>query len=188
LLVEKVGGPPVKVYQPENIWEDATFGQIKYTQDHGDALYRRSLYIFWRRIVAPTLFFDVANRQQCSVKAGRTNTPLHALVTMNDTTYVEAARALAARMLKQGGNSDADRLAYGFRLCTARCPNAKESALLADSLAHFRKEYSADESGAKQLIATGESKPDPNLAPTELAAHTGLALLLLNLDETLTKE
>ena len=188
LLVEKVGGPPVKVYQPANIWEDASFGQIKYTQDHGDALYRRSLYIFWRRIVAPTFFFDVANRQQCTVNAGRTNTPLHALVTMNDITYVEAARSLAERMLKQGGNTDADRLAYGFRLCTARFPTEKESALLASSLAHFRQEYSTDEESAKKLIATGESKPDPNLPPQELAAHTGLALLLLNLDETLTKE
>jgi hypothetical protein len=188
LLVEKLGGPPVKVYQPLNIWEDASFGQIKYTQDHGEALYRRSLYIFWRRIVAPTFFFDVANRQQCTVKAGRTNTPLHALVTLNDVTYVEAARALAERMLKQGGNTDADRLAYGFRLCTARCLDERESKLLADSLAHFRQEYAGDEEAAKKLINTGESKPDPNLSPTELAAHTGLALLLLNLDETLTKE
>ncbi|HEY3898604.1 MAG TPA: DUF1553 domain-containing protein [Chthoniobacter sp.] len=188
LLVEKLGGPPVKVYQPANIWEDASFGQIKYTQDHGDALYRRSLYIFWRRIVAPTLFFDVANRQQCTVNAGRTNTPLHALVTMNDVTYIEAARALGERMLKQGGDTDAERLRYGFRLCIARFPTEKESTLLTSSLARFRQEYANDEDSAKKLITTGESKPDPNLPPRELAAHTGLALLLLNLDETLTKE
>lgn len=188
LLVEKFGGAPVKVYQPANIWEDATFGQIKFTQDHGEALYRRSLYIFWRRIVAPTLFFDVANRQQCTVKAGRTNTPLHALVTMNDVTYVEAARALAERMLKQGGSADAERVAYGFRLCTARKPTEKEATLLAASLARFRQLYSADAESAKKLIATGESKPDPNLPASELAAQTSLALLLLNLDETLTKE
>jgi hypothetical protein len=188
LLVEKVGGPPVKVYQPENIWEDASFGQIKYTQDHGEALYRRSLYIFWRRIVSPTFFFDVANRQQCAVKTGRTNTPLHALVTMNDVTYIEAARALAERMLKEGGNTDADRLAYGFRLCTAHLPSEREASLLVASLARFRQKYSIDEETAKKLIANGESKPDPNLPATELAAHTSLALLLLNLDETLTKE
>ena len=188
LLVEKTGGPPVKVYQPANIWEDATFGQIKFTQDHGEALYRRSLYIFWRRIVAPTLFFDTANRQQCAVKTGRTNTPLHALVTLNDITYVEAARALAERILKEGGASDDARLAYGFRLCTARVPSAKETAFLGASLARFRAQYHADEAGAKMLIATGESKPDARLAPPELAAHTSLALLLLNLDETLTKE
>ncbi|MDB6152688.1 MAG: hypothetical protein JWL90_1141, partial [Chthoniobacteraceae bacterium] len=106
LLVDKSGGPPVKVYQPANVWEDATFGQIKFTQDHGEALYRRSLYIFWRRIVGPTLFFDVSSRQNCAVKTGRTNTPLHALVTLNDVTYVEASRALAERMLKEGGADD----------------------------------------------------------------------------------
>ena len=188
LLVEKLGGPPVKVYQPANIWEDATFGKITYAQDHGEALYRRSLYIFWRRIVAPTLFFDVANRQQCAVKTGRTNTPLHALVTMNDITYIEAARALAERIIKQGGGTDADRLAYGFRLCTSRKPTEKEAALLTASLARFRQQYSTDEDSAKKLIATGESTPDPNLPAPELAAHTSLALLLLNLDETLTKE
>jgi len=188
LLADKVGGPPVKVYQPANVWEDATFGQIKYAQDHGEALYRRSLYIFWRRIVGPTLFFDVANRQQCAVKVGRTNTPLHALITLNDITYVEAARALGQRMLKEGGATDSERLAYGFRLCTSRQPDEKEAALLAKSLAHFREQYSADPEAARKLIATGESKPDPNLSAPELAAHTSVGLLLLNLDETLTKE
>ena len=188
LLVEKVGGPPVKTYQPAGVWEDATFGQIKFAQDHGEALYRRSLYIFWRRIVGPTIFFDVASRQQCAVKTGRTNTPLHALVTMNDVTYVEAARALAERMLKQGGATDAERLAYGFRLCTARVPNGKESAVLNSSLARFRAQYAGDSQSAEKLVATGESKPDANLAASELAAHTSLALLLLNLDETVSKE
>ena len=188
LMVEKVGGPPVKVYQPANVWEDATFGQIKFTQDLGEALYRRSLYIFWRRIVGPTLFFDTANRQQCAVKVGRTNTPLHALVTLNDVTYVEAARALAERMLKQGGASDPERIAYAFRLCTSHAPSAKDAEILAAALARFRREYIADPASARKLIATGESKPDPKLAPAELAAHTALASLLLNLDETLTKE
>ena len=188
LLVEKVGGRPVKVYQPAGVWEDATFGMIKYNQDHGAALYRRSLYIFWRRIVGPTLFFDVAARQNCTVKVGRTNTPLHALVTLNDVTYVEAARALGQRMLKEGGSDDAARLAFGFRLCTARRPSMAEAQLLASSLARFRTEYQADPAAAAKLIAAGESKPDPALPAPELAAHTSLALLLLNLDETLTKE
>ena len=187
LLVEKVGGPPVKVYQPANIWEDATFGQIKFTQDHGEALYRRSLYIFWRRIVAPTLFFDTANRQNCAVKTGRTNTPLHALVTLNDITYVEAARALAERMMKHDANDEA-RLDFAFRLCTARLPNAAEKQILAASLARLRERYAADPEAAKKLIATGESKPDPALPAPELAAFTALGSLLLNLDETLTRE
>ncbi len=188
LLVDKVGGPPVKTYQPAGVWEDATFGKIKFAQDHGEALYRRSLYIFWRRIVGPTLFFDVASRQQCAVKTGRTNTPLHALVTLNDETYVEAARMLAERMLKQGGMTDADRLKYGFRLCTARAPSDKEATILSSALARFREQYAGHADEAGKLLATGETKPDANLPAPELAAQTNLALLLLNLDETLTKE
>jgi hypothetical protein len=188
LLVEKLGGPPVKTYQPEGVWEDATFGQIRFAQDHGEALYRRSLYVFWRRIIGPTLFFDVANRQNCAVKVGRTNTPLHALVTLNDVTYVEAARALAERMLKNGGSADHARLALGFRLCTARVPRAEEEQLLSGALRRLREQYSRDPSAAAKLISTGESKPDPQLDRTELAAHTALASLLLNMDETMTKE
>ena len=188
LLVEKVGGPPVKGYQPAGVWEDATFGQIKYQQDHGEALYRRSLYIFWRRIVGPTLFFDVATRQNCTVKTARTNTPLHALVTLNDVTYTEAARALATRMIHECGGDDASRLALGFMLCTSRPPTAREAAVLAESLNRFRREYKADPDAAKKLISAGESKPPADIEPVELAAHTALASLLLNLDETLTKE
>jgi len=188
LLVEKVGGPPVKGYQPEGVWEDATFGQIKYQQDHGDALYRRSLYTFWRRIVGPTMFFDVSNRQTCTVKVGQTNTPLHALVTLNDITFTEAARALAGRMLREGGASDTERLAFGFRACTSRVPGEQETPILAQALATLRRQYAADPAAAKKLIATGESKPDAKLDAVELAAHTGLASLLLNLDETLTNE
>jgi hypothetical protein len=188
LFVEKLGGAPVKVYQPSGVWEDATFGQIKYAQDHGDALYRRSLYIFWRRIIGPTLFFDVASRQNCVVKTSRTNTPLHALVTLNDVTYVEAARSLGERMLKQNATDDAARLAYGFQLCTARMPSKREAQMLAGALARFREQYRSDTAAAEKLIRAGESKPDATLAAPELAAHTSLALLLLNLDETLTKE
>jgi hypothetical protein len=101
---------------------------------------------------------------------------------------VEAARSLAERMLKEGGATDAKRLSYGFRLCTARLPSDKESALLAASLTRFRQQFAADTPAAEKLIATGESKPDANLSTPELAAQTSLALLLLNLDETLTKE
>ena len=154
----------------------------------GEALYRRSLYIFWRRIIAPTLFFDTANRQNCAVKTGRTNTPLHALVTLNDVTYVEAARALAERMLKHGGATDAERLAFAFRLCTARPPHAAERQVLSASLSRLRQQYSANLEGAKKLIAAGESKPDAAIPAPELAAHTALASLLLNMDETLSKE
>ena len=187
LLVEKVGGPPVKTYQPPGVWEDATFGQIKFSQDHGEALYRRSLYIFWRRIVAPTVFFDVANRQGCSVKTGRTNTPLHALITMNDITFVEAARALAQRTLLAPGD-DAARIAVMFRRCTARLPSENESRVLLERLRILRETYREDGDAAQKLLAVGESKADASLPAAELAAWTGIATIALNLDETLSSE
>ena len=187
LLVENVGGAPVKTYQPPGVWEDATFGQIKFAQDHGEALYRRSLYIFWRRIVAPTVFFDVANRQGCAVKTGRTNTPLHALITMNDITFVEAARALAQRTLLAPGD-DAARIAMMFRRCTARPPTGEESRVLLERLRTLRETYRQDEDAARKLLAVGESKPDASLPAVELAAWTGLASIALNLDETLSNE
>ena len=187
LLVEKVGGPPVKSYQPPGVWEDATFGKINFAQDHGDALYRRSLYIFWRRIVAPTVFFDVANRQNCTVKTGRTNTPLHALITMNDITFVEAARVLAQRTLLTPGD-DAARIAAMFRRCTARLPSEAESRVLGERLRTLRETYRQDAGAAQRLLAVGESKADASLPAAELAAWTGLASVALNLDETLTNE
>ena len=187
LLVEKLGGPPVKTYQPPGVWEEATFGNKRYVQDKGDALYRRSIYVFWRRIIGPTIFFDVAARQTCAVKTPRTNTPLHALATLNDITYVEAARALAERVLKTGGNTDAARLEYAFRLVTARPPNAAERQVLSASLVRLRTQYAGDKEVALKLLAVGESKRDEALPAAEHAAWTGLGLLLLNLDEVVTK-
>jgi hypothetical protein len=188
LLVEKIGGNPVQGYQPPGIWEEATFGQIRYNQEHGEALYRRSLYTFWRRIVGPTMFFDVANRQTCTVKITRTNTPLHALVTLNDVTYVEAARALAQRVLLGAASDDAGRVSEAFRRLTARQPKPAELEILVRRLDRLRKVYSADEAAAKKLITTGESPADPKLAPAEFAAWTSLATVILNLDETISKE
>ena len=188
LLVEKQGGPPVNTYQPPGIWEEATFGKIRYTPDHGEALYRRSLYIFWRRIVAPTMFFDVANRQNCAVSTGRTNTPLHALVTLNDTAYVEAARKLAERTLLEAPGDDAAGAALMFRRCTARQPADAETGVLTARLRKLRDTYRQDADAAKKLLAVGESKASDKVAPEELAAWTGVASAILNLDETLTKE
>ena len=187
LFVEKVGGPPVKTYQPPGVWEDATFGKITFAQDHGEALYRRSLYIFWRRIVAPTVFFDVANRQGCAVKTGRTNTPLHALITMNDITFAEASRALAQRALLAPGD-DAARIAVMFRRCTARLPSDAERQMLLDRLGVLRETYRQDAEAARRLLTVGESQPDASISPAELAAWTGLASVALNLDETLSSE
>ncbi len=189
LLIDRSGGSPVKGYQPSGIWEDATFGRIKYEQDHGDALYRRSLYTFWRRIAAPTVFFDVANRQNCSVKSDRTNTPLHALVTLNDVTYVEAARGLAQRtLLSASAKDEPARVREIFRRCTSRQPSEKEVERITKRLTVLRTTYGQNAEAAQKLLAVGESKPDAQINPTELAAWTSLANLLLNLDEAITKE
>jgi mono/diheme cytochrome c family protein len=187
LLVDKLGGPPVKPYQPAGIWEEATFGNKRYQQDKGEALYRRSVYTFWRRIVGPTLFFDSAARQTCTVKQTRTNTPLHALTTLNDTTFVEAARALAERVLTAEGNDD-QRIERAFRLVLARKPKAEEMEILRGGLKRLRGQYSADPAAAKKLLAVGESKRNEKLDVTDHAAFTGLCNLIMNLDETLTKE
>jgi mono/diheme cytochrome c family protein len=187
LLVDKPGGPPVKPYQPAGIWEEATFGGKQYKQDKGEALYRRSVYTFWRRIVGPTLFFDTAARQTCTVKQTRTNTPLHALTTLNDVTFVEAARAMAERLLAAEGNDD-QRIERAFRLVLARKPKAEELEILRGGLKRLRGQYAADAAAAKKLLAVGESKRDDKLDVTEHAAFTGLCNLILNLDEALTKE
>ena len=119
LLVNRLGGPSVKPYQPKGVWAEATFGKMRYSQDKGEKLYRRSLYTFWRRIIGPTIFFDTAKRQTCEVRKILTNTPLHALATLNDITYVEAARVLAQRGIGKGGAKDGERLRLAFRLSSA---------------------------------------------------------------------
>jgi hypothetical protein len=188
LLVEKLGGPPVKSYQPPGVWEEATFGQIKYEQDHGEALYRRSLYMFWRRIVGPTEFFDAASRTQCTVRQSRTNTPLHALTTLNDTTYIEAARGLAQRILTSGAESPEKRLTLAYRLVVCREPNQQEQTILLAALGRLKREYTADPAAAQKLLAVGESKRNEKVNAVEHAAYTAVCLEILNLDEALTKE
>jgi len=187
LLVEKTGGPPVRPYQPPGIWEEATFGKISYQQDHGENLYRRSLYTFWRRIVGPTMFFDSASRQNCTVKAQRTNTPLHALATLNDITYVEAARALAERVMLAAPKADA-RIETAFRLATSRKPTGAEKKILLRRLHALQSQYAADPDAAFKLLQVGESKRNEKLDAVEHAAYTGVCSLVLNLDETITKE
>ena len=187
LLADQRGGPSVKPYQPEGIWEEATFGKKAYVQDHGDALYRRSLYVFWRRIVGPTMFFDSAARQVCEVKLKRTNTPLHALSTLNDTTYVEAARAMAQRVMLVSGRDD-QRIETAFRLVTSRNPSGTEMKVLRSRLAALRAQYASVKESALHLLAVGESKRDERLDPVDHAAFTGLCTLMLNLDEAISKE
>jgi len=163
-------------------------GTKKYEKDKGEKLYRRSLYTFWRRIVGPTMFFDTPSRQICTVKQPRTNTPLHALATLNDITFVEAARALAERVLSSGASTDAERVEQAFQLVLARKPSMEEKQVLLASVERLKREFGADLDAAGKFLANGESKRNEKLDITEEAAYAGLCLGILNLDEALTKE
>jgi hypothetical protein len=187
LLTPTFGGPSVKPYQPAGVWEEATFGNKRYQQDRGEALYRRSLYVFWRRIIGPTMFFDAANRQTCTVKATITNTPLHALATLNDVTYVEAARALAQLAMEKGGATDTERLTFAFRRVTARKPTDAQLKILVEALDKQRQLFAADKDAALKLLKTGDSPRNEKLDVVEHAAMAVVCHTLLNLDETLTK-
>lgn len=189
LLVEKTGGPSVKPYQPKGLWSELT-GGADYQRDQGENLYRRSLYTFWKRTSPPPsmMNFDAAGRETCIVRENRTNTPLQALNLMNDVTYLEASRKMAERMMREGGASPSDRIAYGFRLATARLPRPQESDVL---LAGFRNQldfYQTHSDAAVKLLSQGDSPRDEKLPVNELAAYSTVASLLLNLDETITKQ
>jgi hypothetical protein len=188
LLVEKLGGPSVKPYQPEGLWKE--LGGEDYHQDHGEGLYRRSLYTFWRRTAPPPSMvnFDAAGREACVVRENRTNTPLQALDLMNDVAYVEASRVLAERMMREGGTTPEQRIAFAFRLATGRRPNTAEVSILLDSFHHYRDRFHSNDNAAMKLVSEGEHARDEKLDAGELAAYTSAASLILNLDETVTKE
>ncbi len=187
LLVDDIGGPPVKPYQPAGVWADFTFGKKRYQAGKGPTLYRRSLYTFWRRIIGPTMFFDAAKRQTCVVKSARTNTPLHALATLNDTTYIEAARALAAQSMATAAAPE-DRLSAAFRRVAGRRPQAEEMQILLEQWEAARNSFAGNREAAAALLAVGDSAPDAALDPVEHAAYTAVCSLILNLDETLSKQ
>jgi hypothetical protein len=189
LLVAKVGGPSVKPYQPEGLVKELT-GTEDYQQDHGENLYRRSLYTFWKRTVAPPAMvtFDAAGRETCVVRETRTNTPLQALTLMNDVAFVEAARNLAQRVLVEAGGTPEERLTLAFRLVLARRPGAAELRVLREGLERHLADYRKDRAAARKLVSQGESRPDGKLDVAELAAYTTVAGLILNLDEAITKE
>lgn len=190
LLVEKRGGPPVKPYQVDGLWREIIKGGPTYKRDTGNKLYRRSLYTLWRRAVKPPLMLllDANQRDTCQVTQQRTNTPLQALLLMNDITFVEAARGLATRMIEDGGERLEERIAYGMKLTTCRPPTDEEQQILMEELRGYLTSYQTNSEAAETLISIGESKPNPELDSAELAAYTALARLLLNLDETVTKE
>jgi hypothetical protein len=197
LLDSRIGGKSVLPYQPPGLWEALAYRQADgdkftaqtYVQDHGQDLYRRTMYTFWKRTCPPAslITFDAPDRETCTVRRSRTNTPLQALVLMNDPTYVEASRKLAERMMTEGGDSADERIAFAFRLVTARRPTGDELAVLRRVFDEQAAVYRRDETAAIKLLTVGESPRNEKLTAAELAAWTMVASAILNLDETVTK-
>jgi hypothetical protein len=192
LLVRKLGGPSVKPYQPEGVWEAVAMigsNTRDYRRDTGENLYRRSLYTFWKRAAPPASMdiLNAPNRETCVVQRERTNTPLQALLTMNDVQFIEAARVLAQAALKEGGNATNTRMDFLARRLLSRPFTPKEQAIVAKSLSNLESFYKGHSKEAKELIAVGESKADETVEPERLAAWTMLTNQLMNLDEVLNK-
>ncbi|OYW09140.1 MAG: hypothetical protein B7X34_07320 [Acidobacteriia bacterium 12-62-4] len=189
LLVPKVGGASVKPYQPEGLWQELAGGS-GYKPDKGEGLYRRSLYTYWKRTIAPPsmINFDAATREVCSVRESRTNTPLQALNLMNDVAYLEASRKLAERVLREGGARDEARLNHAVLVVLGRTAKPGETEALGRALRQFRVRYETNPLSAKAYLNQGDSAIDPAFSAPELAAWTTIGSLLLNLDETITKD
>jgi hypothetical protein len=191
LLVPKVGGPPVKPYQPPGIWEAVSMPEsntLNYHQDKGEALHRRSLYTFWKRFAPPPSLetFDAQAREVVCVRRARTNTPLQALVSMNDPQFFEAARKLAERTVRHSKETGA-RLDFLARNLLARPLESREASILRDAHQRFAAHYQSKPDDARAMLTTGESPADPAIDPVETATWTMLANQFLNLDEALTK-
>ena len=199
LLVGKIGGPSVFPYHPEGLWDEMAWGDANmaknpfsaqtYVQDDGEKLYRRTLYTFWKRTVPPAQLatFDAPDRETCTVRRLRTNTPLQALVLMNDPTYVEAARKLAERIMLEARPTMDERIAFVFRTALSRPPTAREGQVLRELYQQRLADFRADPSSIEQLLSVGESPRNPSLDATELAAWTSVASVVLSLDEAITK-
>jgi hypothetical protein len=193
LLVEKIGGPSVKPPQPAGLWEAVGYSgsnTVKFVADTGhEKVHRRSLYTFWKRTAAPPqmTLADAPSREACVVRRERTNTPLQALMFMNEQQFVESSRMLAERVMKEGGETPETRAAYLFKLATSRKPDAGETTELLAVYKDHMATFARDEAAAKKLISIGEMKPDAKLNASELAAWTMVANLVLNLDEVLNK-
>jgi len=194
LLVPQLGGPSVNPYTPGDPWREIShYGSSPATaqafiQDRGEKLHRRSMYTYWKRTLPPPnmAIFDAPNRELCTFERAATNTPLQALVLLNDVQFVEAARAFAERMLAREGD-DAAKLAWAFAETTSRAPTADEAAVLADALARERARFAANTDAASALLAHGESPRDGRIHAAEHAAWTQIASTLLNLSEAVTR-
>jgi hypothetical protein len=194
-LVERIGGPSVRPYQPGDLWRQVShYGSSPATsqtfvQDHGEKLHRRSLYTYWKRTLPPSNLsvFDAPNREVCSIGRLPTNTPLQALVTLNDPQFVEAARAFAIRLLEIPHPGDRERLTAAFEITTARLPKPAELSTLEGALNRERQHFTAHPDAAGQLLAIGELAQNASHPLPEQAAWTQLAATLLNLSETVTR-
>jgi hypothetical protein len=193
LLDARIGGPSVRPYQPAELWRELAYNPDEYTAQvfvpsTGADLYRRSVYTFWKRSVPPPnlSLLDAPDREGCTVARGRSNTPLAALVLLNDTTFVEAARKLAERVLREAGPTDKERIERILMIVLARKPSAREQTLLTNQLAAERAELRRDPAAATKLLGVGQSPSDPSFDPVEHAAWTMIASLVLNLDETVS--
>ncbi len=190
LLRETLGGPSVKPYQPAGLWEEVSVERrFKYVPDQGDGAYRRSMYTFWKRTCPPPAMstLDAPDRETCLVRRARTNTPLQALVLLNDPTYVEAARQLAVRIIQEGGPTAEGRLNLACRTSLSRGPTPAEQSLLLELLRAATTQFAKQPTAADQLLKVGIAPPVKDIPATELAAWTTLCSLLLNLDEALTR-
>ena len=192
LLAEKVGGPSVKPYQPPGVWEAVAMPESntkKYKADSGEALYRRSLYTFWKRAAPPASMdiFNAPSREVCAVRRERTNTPLQALATLNDPQFVEAARHLADHALTRSKGRDEDAINEMAERLLARSLTSKEKTIVKRTLTDMRAFYDGNPEAAKEFLAVGESSPSDKLPVTQLAAMTMVANQLMNLDEVLNK-
>lgn len=190
LLVDRIGGPSVLPYQPPGLWDEVVYGNVpRFRQDHGDKLYRRSLYTYWKRSVPPPNLqvFDAPSREACVLKRSRTNTPLAALVLMNDPTFVEASRKLAERTLNTVAGDETKRLQWMFRSAISRSPSPHELSLLQSTLNKAKSRYAERPESARQLLMVGESDYDAGLSVIELAAFSIVANAVLNTDEVITK-
>ena len=194
LLVESLGGPSVKPYQPLGLWEELSAEAVPgpfsvYVQDHGASLYRRSLYTYQKRTVTTPgmAIFDASSRDFCRVKLPRTNTPLQALNLMNDVTYLEAARVLAEHAMRDGGASAESRITWAFRRVLSRAPSDTELSVLVAGHDRRQRQFSQHPDAASRLLELGESRVDPSLPTNDLAALTSVISAILSLDEAVTR-
>ncbi|MDW3648534.1 MAG: DUF1553 domain-containing protein [Bacteroidia bacterium] len=192
LLSPKIGGPSVKPYHPDGLWLETASGNQplrKYIQDHGQDLYRKSMYTFWKRTIPPPsmIIFDAPPREECTVRRQSTSTPMQALVMLNDPQFIEASRLIAERMLREGGSNDRDRISFAFKLATSRAASDKELELLEELLIEHRQAFKKDPPKAVAYLNIGEYPDTEEFDKTELAAYAQLANAILNLTESIQK-